>query len=168
MKYTRLVLVTILVSCMHIALQQAYSSAWSPQAVMVLAVHLHQQQEKLQQVTSCQPPHLYPHPQANIYAADRSFFSFKQVVREMKSSCPLVSLHSTSKGFVGECGRRGGYMEVVNFPADVHEQILKLASINLCPNVSGQICCTLMMTPPEEGQPSYQLYVQVRTKSALM
>lgn len=59
-------------------------------------------------------------------------------------------------------------MEVVNFPADVHEQILKLASINLCPNVSGQICCTLMMTPPEEGQPSYQLYVQVRTKSALM
>lgn len=53
-------------------------------------------------------------------------------------------------------------MEVTNFPADVHEQILKLASINLCPNVSGQICCTLMMTPPEEGQPSYDLYVEVR------
>jgi alanine transaminase len=70
-------------------------------------------------------------------------------------------LHSTSKGFVGECGRRGGYMEVVNFPGDVHEQILKLASINLCPNVSGQICCTLMMTPPEPGQPSHDLYVQV-------
>ncbi len=79
----------------------------------------------------------------------------------MSSPCPLVSLHSTSKGFVGECGRRGGYMELVNFPADVHEQVLKLASINLCPNVSGQICCTLMMTPPEEGEPSYQLYVQV-------
>jgi hypothetical protein len=44
----------------------------------------------------------------------------------------------------------------------VHEQILKLASINLCPNVSGQICCTLMMTPPEQGEPSYDLYVQVR------
>jgi alanine transaminase len=43
----------------------------------------------------------------------------------------------------------------------VHEQILKLASINLCPNVSGQICCTLMMTPPEQGEPSYELYVQV-------
>eukprot|EP00878_Enallax_costatus_P033859 GHUV01037435.1.p1 GENE.GHUV01037435.1~~GHUV01037435.1.p1 ORF type:complete len:496 (+),score=103.97 GHUV01037435.1:60-1547(+) len=100
--------------------------------------------------------------QANIYADNCSFFSFKQVVREMNSECPLVSLHSTSKGFVGECGRRGGYMEVINFPADVHEQILKLASINLCPNVSGQICCTLMMTPPEEGQPSYDLYVQER------
>ena len=28
---------------------------------------------------------------------------------------PLVSLHSISKGFVGECGRRGGYMEVTGF-----------------------------------------------------
>jgi hypothetical protein len=36
-------------------------------------------------------------------------------------------------------------------------QILKLASINLCPNVSGQICCTLMMTPPEPGEPSHEL-----------
>jgi hypothetical protein len=38
-----------------------------------------------------------------------------------------------------------------------HPQILKLASINLCPNVSGQICCTLMMTPPEPGEPSHEL-----------
>jgi alanine transaminase len=50
---------------------------------------------------------------------------------------------------------------VINFPSDVHDQILKMASINLCPNVSGQICCTLMMTPPAPGQPSHQLYVQV-------
>jgi alanine transaminase len=98
--------------------------------------------------------------QANIYVPNRTFFSFKQVVRELGSSVPLVSLHSTSKGFVGECGRRGGYMEVVNFPDDVHDQILKLASINLCPNVSGQICCTLMMTPPQRGEPSHDLYRQ--------
>jgi aspartate/methionine/tyrosine aminotransferase len=55
--------------------------------------------------------------QANIYAANRTFTSFKQMVRQLQSSAMLVSLHSTSKGFVGECGRRGGYMEVVNFPA---------------------------------------------------
>lgn len=54
--------------------------------------------------------------QANIYAEGANFYSFKQVLRELGSSAPLVSLHSTSKGFVGECGRRGGYMEVVNFP----------------------------------------------------
>ncbi|KAI8477320.1 MAG: alanine aminotransferase 2 [Monoraphidium minutum] len=100
--------------------------------------------------------------QANIYAANRSFHSFKKIVRELSAPCPLVSLHSTSKGFVGECGRRGGYMEVVNFPREIHEQILKLASINLCPNVSGQICCTLMMTPPEPGTPSHDQYVAER------
>lgn len=35
--------------------------------------------------------------QANIYSPDRTFYSFKQVVRELNSSCLLVSLHSTSK-----------------------------------------------------------------------
>lgn len=88
--------------------------------------------------------------QANIYAADKSWVSFKRAAHDMglSSTLPLVSLHSTSKGFVGECGRRGGYMEVTGFPQEVHEQILKLASVNLCPNVSGQITCALMMNPP--------------------
>lgn len=36
--------------------------------------------------------------------------------------------------------RRGGYMECVNFPEEVKEQLYKLASICLCPNLSGQIC----------------------------
>jgi alanine transaminase len=67
-------------------------------------------------------------------------------------------------GFVGECGRRGGYMEVTGFPADVNQQILKLASINLCPNLSGQICCALMMNPPQEGEPSFALYDQVSSR----
>ncbi len=53
-------------------------------------------------------------------------------------------------------------MEVIGFPADVREQILKLASINLCPNVSGQICCALMMNPPQPGEPSHDQYKQVR------
>jgi hypothetical protein len=35
--------------------------------------------------------------QANIYSPERTFYSFKQVVRELQSACPLVSLHSTSK-----------------------------------------------------------------------
>jgi hypothetical protein len=35
--------------------------------------------------------------QANIYSPDRTFYSFKQVVRELDSGCMLVSLHSTSK-----------------------------------------------------------------------
>ena len=69
-------------------------------------------------------------------------------------------------GFVGECGRRGGYMEVTGFPPEVNQQILKLASINLCPNLSGQICCALMMNPPQEGDPSFALYDKVRPRGA--
>jgi len=40
----------------------------------------------------------------------------KQVVRDLGpeyDSFELVSFHSTSKGIIGECGRRGGYMELV-------------------------------------------------------
>ena len=52
-------------------------------------------------------------------------------------------------------------MEVTGFPEAVTEQIHKLASINLCPNLSGQICSALMMNPPQEGEPSYALYDKV-------
>ncbi|GIL81466.1 hypothetical protein Vretimale_1026 [Volvox reticuliferus] len=98
--------------------------------------------------------------QANIYVGNKEFFSFKKVACDMGllEDVPLVSLHSISKGFVGECGRRGGYMEVTGFPSEVKDQILKLASINLCPNLSGQICCALMMNPPQVGEASYEQY----------
>ena len=41
----------------------------------------------------------------------------------------LVSFHSTSKGFSGECGLRGGYFELRGFDADVKAQLVKLASV---------------------------------------
>lgn len=47
-------------------------------------------------------------------------------------------------------------------PQDVRAQLLKRASINLCPNVSGQVCATLMMNPPQPGEPSYELYKKER------
>lgn len=33
----------------------------------------------------------------------------------------LVSVHSTSKGLLGECGLRGGYMEMVNLDKSVYD-----------------------------------------------
>ena len=51
---------------------------------------------------------------------------------------------------------------MTGFPESVKDQILKLASINLCPNLSGQICCALMMNPPQPGEPSYAQYVMER------
>jgi len=65
----------------------------------------------------------------------------------------LCSFHSISKGFYGECGRRGGYVEMVNTPKDVFAELVKLASIDLCSNINGQICTALMMQPPQVPPP---------------
>eukprot|EP01024_Parvocaulis_polyphysoides_P067160 TRINITY_DN7970_c0_g1_i7.p1 TRINITY_DN7970_c0_g1~~TRINITY_DN7970_c0_g1_i7.p1 ORF type:complete len:506 (-),score=88.36 TRINITY_DN7970_c0_g1_i7:298-1815(-) len=106
--------------------------------------------------------------QENIYAEGKKFYSFKKVLIEMGEmfayNVPLVSYHSTSKGFYGECGRRGGFMELVNFPEDVMAQLNKLVSINLCPNLNGQTCTALMMKPPKEGEPSFELYNKEKTE----
>ncbi len=102
--------------------------------------------------------------QENVYNPDRrKWRSFKAVLQEMepevRNNCELVSFHSTSKGFLGECGFRGGYMELVNINKDVQEQILKKFSMSLCSNVPGQIMTDLMVRPPAEGEHSYPRYV---------
>lgn len=52
--------------------------------------------------------------QENIYEGE--FFSIKKVASEMNSKVALASFHSLSKGIFGECGLRGGYMEMSNLP----------------------------------------------------
>jgi len=98
--------------------------------------------------------------QANVYKDGDRFTSFKKVVRDLQSPIQLFSFHSTSKGVIGECGRRGGYLEITNIPADVKEQLYKLVSIGLCSNVNGQIMVDLMVAPPKSGDVSYPLYNQ--------
>lgn len=74
----------------------------------------------------------------------------EQVLCDLKyDDVTLASMHSISKGFYGECGRRGGYTELVNVSPEVVSEIYKLASINLCSNLNGQICMALVMQPPK-------------------
>ncbi|KAI8145980.1 pyridoxal phosphate-dependent transferase [Fennellomyces sp. T-0311] len=100
--------------------------------------------------------------QTNVYMPnDRPFHSFKKVLRSMGdkyNDVELFSFHSTSKGMIGECGRRGGYLECVNIDEGVLEQLYKIASISLCPNVHGQIMTDLMTNPPVEGDASFEQY----------
>ncbi|XP_043721672.1 alanine aminotransferase 2-like isoform X2 [Telopea speciosissima] len=96
-----------------------------------------------------------------VYVADKNFHSFKKISRSMgygEEDVSLVSFHSISKGYYGECGKRGGYMEVTGFRADVREQIYKLASVNLCSNISGQILASLVMNPPKVGDESFESF----------
>lgn len=79
--------------------------------------------------------------QANIYG-DKPFISFKKVINELGppyNCIELASFHSVSKGLHGQCGLRGGYMELLNFDKEALAQILKLRSIILCPNTIGQL-----------------------------
>lgn len=101
--------------------------------------------------------------QANVFMG--KFHSFKRVLRTMQKETPgnydkvqLASLHSTSKGMIGECGQRGGYMELVGFDAEVEEHIYKLASISLCSVVTGQALIELMVNPPKKGDASYDQF----------
>jgi len=98
--------------------------------------------------------------QENVWLESRPFHSFKKVLHTMADApkVQLVSFHSTSKGFLGECGMRGGYFELCNFDPEVVQQLLKLVSIGLCSNTLGQIATGLMVQPPALGEPSYARY----------
>lgn len=103
--------------------------------------------------------------QENVYAEGKTFTSMRKIVLDagLEKRVALASFHSTSKGFYGECGRRGGYMELVGaWDPDVVAAILKLASIALCPNLAGQVVVSMVMDPPKEGEPSYELFCKER------
>ncbi|KAK0707556.1 pyridoxal phosphate-dependent transferase [Lasiosphaeris hirsuta] len=103
--------------------------------------------------------------QTNVFVGE--FISFKRMLRQMQAEKPgeyddveLASLHSVSKGMVGECGHRGGYFELVNFDPEVQAEIYKFVSIMLCAPVIGQCLVELMVNPPRAGEPSHDLYKQ--------
>jgi aspartate/methionine/tyrosine aminotransferase len=101
--------------------------------------------------------------QENVYDPSVKFHSFAKVMHEMgEKDISLFSFHSVSKGFLGECGHRGGYLEVRNVPVDVLAELVKQQSISLCANVPGQIATYLMVSPPRPGDESYKMYVRER------
>ena len=101
--------------------------------------------------------------QTNVFKG--KFNSFKKGLRDLQKEVPekfdnleLASLHSISKGMVGECGHRGGYFELVGFDPEVAAQVYKFVSISLCAPVIGQCLVEMMVNPPKEGERSYPLY----------
>jgi len=99
--------------------------------------------------------------QENVYSDNSKFVSFAKVMHELhEKDIALFSLHSVSKGFLGECGHRGGYLEIRNMADDVFREFIKLQSIGLCANVPGQLATYLMVKPPEPGGQSYPKYLE--------
>ena len=98
--------------------------------------------------------------QENLYGGE--FISLAKAIG--KRYIPLFSLHSVSKGFYGECGQRGGYLEVRNPPEvsnsklSFTELLFKVSSVNLCSNTIGQALVYLMVSPPQIGTDAYELF----------
>lgn len=118
--------------------------------------------------------------QDNVYDENAEFVSAKRAAWDMgliqEDAIELVSFHSTSKGLYGECGHRGGYMEVIGMDASVEGHLYKLASSGLCPNLDGQILMDLMVRGPEPGTQSFEehntqkgkIYIDLKQKAQLM
>lgn len=99
--------------------------------------------------------------QANVYDKDSKFHSFKKVMHEMGGphlKQELVSFLSVSKGFLGECGIRGGYMEVINLCPEVKAMLTKSITASLCSTTAGQVAVSALVNPPKRGEPSFELY----------
>ncbi|KAK3041846.1 hypothetical protein RJ639_000362 [Escallonia herrerae] len=102
--------------------------------------------------------------QQNIYQDERPFLSSRKVLMDMgqpiSKELQLISFHTVSKGYWGECGQRGGYFEMTNIPPETVDEIYKVASISLSPNIAGQIFVGLMVSPPRPGDISYEGFVR--------
>ncbi|KHN77825.1 Alanine aminotransferase 1 [Toxocara canis] len=75
----------------------------------------------------------------------------------------LASFHSVSKGYMGECGMRGGYAELVNWDPDVFTMFKKMISAKLCSTILGQTVLDCVVNPPRPGDPSYDLWLKEKT-----
>lgn len=98
--------------------------------------------------------------QHNIWAEGAEFHSFKKVMSEMGEHLELASLMSASKGYMGECGLRGGYAEIINLAPEVKVMFLKMLSARLCSSVVGQMALDCVVCPPEPGSDSYDKHQQ--------
>lgn len=86
--------------------------------------------------------------QANVYTDDKPFVSLRKIAIENNLSTRIISLHSASKGYTGECGFRGGYMHLRNIPDSLKAEMTKVASIGLCSSTIGQVTMDLIACPP--------------------
>lgn len=97
--------------------------------------------------------------QENVYSDKSEFVSAKRAAHETgllkQDKIEMVSFHSTSKGVFGECGRRGGYMEMIGIDPVVKDHVYKLASSGLCASLNGQVMTSLMCRGPAPGDVSY-------------
>jgi aspartate/methionine/tyrosine aminotransferase len=101
--------------------------------------------------------------QDNVYIPGMKFHSFRKVALRMYSKVQIFSFHSISKGYYGECGLRGGYVQMDNIDKSVNDEMYKMMSMSLCSNTVGQAMMANIVNPPVAGDPSYKLFNQEKS-----
>lgn len=97
--------------------------------------------------------------QHNVYEEGAKFNSFKKVMfQKTNHRLELASLMSSSKGYMGECGLRGGFCEISNFQDDVRAILYKGLSARLCSSILGQITMDCVVKTPLPGDESFDLF----------
>ncbi|CAK9301167.1 unnamed protein product [Gordionus sp. m RMFG-2023] len=95
---------------------------------------------------------------------DVGWRSFRRVLYEetpdISDEVEMASLYSISKGYAGECGIRGGYIQFTNVSADILDVFLQMALSHLCPTTLGQVALDCVVNPPIPGEPSFVTYAQ--------
>ncbi|XP_022920052.2 alanine aminotransferase 2-like [Onthophagus taurus] len=105
--------------------------------------------------------------QMNIHNDNLKFYSFHKIIRNLNLSpnnITLASLMSASKGFLGECGLRGGYVHIYNMDKEVQKVFEKLLILGLCPTTFGQAALYSLFSTPKENDPSYELFLKEKTQ----
>lgn len=99
------------------------------------------------------------------------FFSFQRAAYEVEqeakmrgeeASPQLISFFSISKGDIAYGGLRAGYFVLHNFNPEVRAVFVKMVSISLCPNTTGQILVSLAVRGPTKGTEDEKLYNKER------
>lgn len=76
----------------------------------------------------------------------------------MTSKLDYFHVEMSSLGYMGECGIRGGYAEIINMDPEVMKVLLKSISAMLCPTVLGQVVMDVVVNPPQPNEPSYEQF----------
>ncbi|XP_038147533.1 alanine aminotransferase 2-like [Cyprinodon tularosa] len=101
--------------------------------------------------------------QDSVFGQEQKFLSYKKVLFEMgpnySDKVEMVSFHSISNGILGECGLRGGYMEVINMDPLVKSFLMSMQA-PYSPPVLPQLALEIMVNPPSPGDHSHEVYSQ--------
>ncbi|XP_061096376.1 alanine aminotransferase 2-like isoform X2 [Conger conger] len=103
--------------------------------------------------------------QDSVHGEGCEFVSYRKVLSEMgpgfSDTVELASLHSISRGFMGEGGLCSGYMELLNVdPAVAALFPSRLLTPDISTPVLGQLALDVMVKPPRPGDPSHPTYAE--------